>query len=73
MLLPEVDLKGKYSSFDYVAPNFQKTYHPRIYDPQYKEQGFRANTSVQTSALEKEKEKKVNKPTFMDLLGCSGR
>lgn len=66
-------LKGKYGEDKHKRADFTKTYHPKRFTDDYKDNTFTAHKPVQMSQLEQEKEKKLNRLSFMELLGCTGK
>lgn len=68
-----VTAQGKYKTGSYNNGYYTKSYHPKIYHDNYKQHTFGPNKSVPTSQLEIEKEKKINKLTLSEMLGCGHR
>lgn len=66
-------MKGKYGEDKYKRPDFVKTYHPKKFTDDYKQNVFTAHKPVQVSQLEELKEAKLNRLSFMELLGCTGK
>lgn len=70
--IPATDAKGKYKAGSYNDGYYTKSYHPKTYSEEYKNNVFSPNKAVPLTELEKEKERKSNKLSFLEMLGCAG-